>query len=396
MTIPSLSQSNLFKPLQVGNVTLNQRIAHLPTTRFRASSEHIPTDLLLKYYTDRSITPGTLLITEATLASEKVGLYANVPGIWNEQQAQAWKKVNDSIHEAGSFVSLQLWALGRAGNPKLLKEKGLDFVAPSPIYHTPESQTQAEEVGNPIREITLDEIHDLIYNQYPNAIKNAIAAGFDIIEFHSANGYLLEQFIDPSSNHRTDKYGGSIENRTRIVLEIIDNLIEQGIDAKKLAIRLSPFRNVRGHLGEKESVHPIATYGYLVSELQQRANKGHALSYISVIENAAEYGIATTDFISQIWKGPIVRAAAYSLANDFSQLVKDVDVDDRTIIGFGRYFISNPDLVDRLKHGYELTPFEAPNFYTNSNLGYNTYPFYNKTLEYDEETEKAHSGKPLA
>ncbi|KAK6198110.1 NAPDH dehydrogenase [Scheffersomyces amazonensis] len=395
MTITNLKSSNLFKPLQVGNVLLKNRVAHLPTTRARSTPEHVPTDLQLTYYTDRAVSPGTLLVTEATFVSEGLGLYANIPGIWNEKQVQAWKKITDSVHEAGSFISNQLWSLGRVGDPALLKERGLPLVGPSAIYYNERSQKAAEDAGNHIRALTEEEIHDIIYNQFPNAVKNAIKAGFDIVEIHSANGYLLEQFIQPSSNQRTDKYGGSIENRTRIVLEIIDNLLKEGIDAKKLAIRLSPFNTFQGLLSEKESVHPIASYAYLLSELQRRANDGNELAYISVVENEPT-GKANVDFFTQIWQGKILRSFAYSSSTDFTNVVKDVEANDRTIIGFGKHFIANPDLVDRLQNGYELTPFDVSTFYSSSNYGYNTYTSYNHKLDIDVEAEKTHIGKALA
>ncbi|KAK6464448.1 NAPDH dehydrogenase [Scheffersomyces coipomensis] len=395
MTIPSLKSTNLFKPLQIGNISLKHRVTHLPTTRFRATAEHVPTDLQLKYYTDRSIAPGTLLITEATFVSEKLGLYRNVPGIWNEEQTKAWKTIVDSVHEANSFISIQLWSLGRTGDPKFLKERGLDFIAPSAIYFDEASQKAAEEAGNPIRALTEDEIHDIIYNQFPNAVKNSIKAGFDIVELHSANGYLLEQFLQPTSNQRTDKYGGSIENRTRIVLEIVDNLINnEGIDPKQLAIRLSPFNTYQGSLAEKEPTHPIATYGYLVSELQQRALKGQELAYLSVVQNAG----SNVDFINQIWTGKIVKCGFYSTQDDYTNVIKDVEADDRTAIGFGKKFIANPDLVERLSNDQELNAFDASTFYGYTNYGYNTYPTLNEIgkLEIDEEAEKNHFGKALA
>ncbi|KAK6460596.1 NAPDH dehydrogenase [Scheffersomyces coipomensis] len=394
MTVPSLKSTNLFKPIQIGNITLNQRIAHLPTTRFRATAEHVPTDLMLQYYTERSIVPGTLLIGEGTIPSEKLGILPNLPGLWNEQQSKAWKIIIDSVHKNGSFISIQLGTLGRAANPAILKQRGYEYSGASVIYLDEDSKKLAEDVGNPLKELTEDEIHDIVVNQIPNSVKLSLQAGFDIVEIHASSGYLFEQFIHPSSNKRTDKYGGSIENRTRFLLEVIDNLIyNEGIDAKKLAIRLSPYNTFRGSLGENESVHPIVNYGYLVSELQQRANKGHQLGYISVVENTPER--SNTDFISQIWQGVIVKSIAFSESFDLNPVVKAVDTDDRTIIGFGRHFIANPDLIERLKNSLDLNPFDPPTFYSGTNLGYNTYSKYGQPLEIDQEAEKLHRGKSL-
>ncbi|KAK6458691.1 NAPDH dehydrogenase [Scheffersomyces xylosifermentans] len=401
MTVPDLKATNLLKPIKVGKITLQNRVVHLPTTRNRASSEHIPTDLNEQYYSDRSISPGTLLISEATLISEKQGLLPNVPGIWNKKQVNAWKKVTDGVHKKGSFITLQLGALGRAGNPASLKADGFDLTAPSPLYSTEEAKKAAEDAGNPIREFTQEEIEDLILNQYTNAAKNGIAAGFDIIEMHAASGYLLEQFINPSSNKRTDKYGGSIENRSRFVLELIDQLASV-VDAERLAIRLSPFSTFQGMLAENEEVHPIASFGYILSELQRRANEGNKLAYVSLVDSRlnADWSESPVDnsFAQQIWKGIILRGGNYTYddKNDWKAVASDVDADDRTLIGFGRHFIANPDLVERLKEGHKLNPYDRDTFYTNSNYGYNTYPTLVSKYEIDIDEESKRFGKSLS
>ena len=190
--------------------TISHRIAHLPTTRNRATKDHVPTDLMQKYYTDRAKTGG-LLVTEATLISLNQGIYPNVPGIWNNQQRDAWKKITDSVHSVGGFISVQLWALGRVGNAKLLKNHGLPLTGVSPIYEHEQAEKDAVKAENPIQELTQDEIKDIIYNQFANAAKLADEAGFDFIELHGANGYLFEQFIHPGTNKRTDKYGDQLK-----------------------------------------------------------------------------------------------------------------------------------------------------------------------------------------
>ena len=206
----TISNSNLFKPIKVGNKTIKNRIAHLPTTRNRATDDHVPTDLMKKYYTDRAKS-GSLLITEATLISLDQGVYPNVPGMWNKQQKDAWKEITDSVHSIGGTIAIQLWALGRVGNAKLLKDEGLPLTGVSPIYEHEKAEQDAIDAGNPIQELTQDQIKDIVYNQFANAVKLADEAGFDFIELHGANGYLFEQFIHPGTNKRTDKYGGSIE-----------------------------------------------------------------------------------------------------------------------------------------------------------------------------------------
>lgn len=236
--ISPLKETDLFKPIKVGQHTLTNKVTFAPTTRNRALNDHTPSDLELEYYDKRSKFPGSLLITEATFVSEQGGLYANVPGIWNDKHVNAWKRITDKVHENGSFISCQFWFLGRVADPKLLKEHGLDLVSSSALYPNDDFKKKAETAGNPVRALTEQEIHDLIYDSYTKAAKNAMAAGFDYIELHSAHGYLLDQFLQPATNERTDKYGGSVENRARFLLELIDQLITI-VGANKLAIRIS-------------------------------------------------------------------------------------------------------------------------------------------------------------
>ncbi|ABN65609.1 NAPDH dehydrogenase (old yellow enzyme) [Scheffersomyces stipitis CBS 6054] len=392
MTATSLKSTNLFKPIKVGSVTLQNRVTHLPTTRTRAFGDHTATDLQLIYYEDRSSSPGTLLVTEATLISMNQGLYPNVPGIWNKDQVKSWKKITDAVHKKRGFISVQLWAVGRVGFPDLLKAEGLPLTSPSALYESEKSKEAAEAVENPVRMLTEDEIKDIIYNQYTNAAKNAIEAGFDFLEIHAANGFLVEQFINPSSNTRTDKYGGSIENRARFALELVDHLISV-VGADKLAIRISPFNNFKGMLAENEVIHPIATFGYIVSELQRRADKGNELAYISVVDGRynsdGTEAVLNTKFIDQIWKGVILRGAKYThdYKKNWETVARDVDHDNRTLIGFGRNFIANPDLVSRLENGLELNAYDRATFYKNYNNGYNTYQFFGSSEEVDAEAE---------
>ena len=222
----------------------------------------------------------------STWNSEPAGY---VPDIWNEKHVKAWKKITDRVHENGSFISSQFWFLGRLGDPQLLKDHGLDYVALSAIYPDQDFKNKAEAAENPLRALTEEEIHELIYETYTNAAKNAIAAGFDYIELHAAHGYLLDQFLNPATNQRTDKYGGSIENRARLVLELVDHLTTI-VGASKLAIRISPWAKFQGMDAEKDSTHPITTLSYVLHELQKRADNGKGLAYVSVVEPRAQGG----------------------------------------------------------------------------------------------------------
>lgn len=302
--------------------------------------------------------------------------------------------------EASSLSNCGLWVV-LVFQASLLKAEGLPLTSSSALYESEKSKEAAEAAGNPVRALTEEEIKDLIYNQYTNAAKNAIEAGFDFLEIHGANGYLVEQFINPSSNTRTDKYGGSIENRARFVLELIDHLISV-VGADKLAIRLSPFNTFQGMLAEDEAVHPIATFGYIVSELQRRANEGKELAYINVVDGRfnpdGTESALDNKFIDQIWKGIILRGGNYTYddKNNWANVAKDVDQDDRTLIGFGRHFIANPDLVSRLENGHELNAYDRSTFYGHDNNGYNTYPFYGSSEVVDAEAESKVVPKSLA
>lgn len=304
----------------------------------------------------------------------------------------AWKKITDKVHQNGSFISNKLWALERVGDPELLKEKGLDLTSSSAIYPDENSEKFAIAAGNPIRGLTEKEIHDLIYNKFTNAAKNAITAGFGYIEIHGANGYLVDQFLQPVSNKRTDKYGGSIENRARFVLELIDHLITV-VGANKLAIRISPWTKFQGMKAEKDRI--ITTFSYLLHELQRRADEGNELAYISIVEprvegtESVEKSQQTGDntFAGQIWKGIILKSGNYTYdAPPFKTLLKDIG-DNRTLVRFARYYTSNPDLVKRLYEVWNLRPYYRDSFYTKNNWGYNTWTNYDEKVEIDKESE---------
>ena len=404
--ISSLKNTDLFKSLKVGQNTLSNKVVYPPTTRMRALEDHTPSDLELEYYGSRSKYPGSLLIAEATFVSEQAGLNGSVPstwnsepagyvpGIWNEKHVKGWKKITDRVHENDSFISSQFWFLGRVGDPQLLKDHGLDYVAPSAIYPDQDFRNKAEAAENPLRALTEEEIHELIYETYTNAAKNAIAAGFDYIELHAAHGYLLDQFLNPATNQRTDKYGGSIENRARLVLELVDHLTTI-VGASKLAIRISPWAKFQGMDAEKDSTHPTTTLSYVLHELQKRADNGKGLAYVSVVEPRAQGGddveksqqVGDNTFVGQIWKSVILKSGNYTYdAPNFKTLLNDIS-DNRTMVGFARYYTSNPDLVKRLYEGWDLTPYDRLTFYGSSNWGYNTFNSYNENREFTKDVE---------
>lgn len=392
--VESLKNTDLFKSIKVGENTLSNKVIYAPTTRFRALEDHTPSDLELEYYSKRSQFAGSLLTTEATFVSEQAGLYSNVPGIWNGKQVQAWKKITDEVHKNGSFITCQLWFLGRVGDPRLLKQRGLDFVSSSANYHNKGLKKAAESVGNPLRALTEKEVEDLIFKTYDNAARNAMAAGFDYIELHSAHGYLLDQFLQPAANTRNDKYGGSVERRAKFVLDLIDHLISI-VGAHRVAIRISPWAKFQGIKAEEDVVHPITTFSYLLHELQKRADAGKQLAYISVVEPRVqgtisvgeELQVGNNDFVGQIWKGIILKSGNYTYdAPHFKTLLNDIS-DNRTLVGFSRYYTSNPDLVKRLYEGWDLVPYDRSTFYTKDNWHYNTFTNYDEDDKFIKEDE---------
>ncbi|CAK9440106.1 uncharacterized protein LODBEIA_P42060 [Lodderomyces beijingensis] len=398
--IRALGDTKLFQPIQVGRHTLAQRIAFAPSTRRRATSNHVATDISLDYYKARAQAPGTLIITEATFASPQAGGGAHVPGIFTSQQIQAWKKITDAIRSQGSFSCVQLWHLGRVADPALLKSQGLDFVAPSAEYVSDESHRVAHAADNELRPFTTEEIEDLIHHQYPTAARNALDAGFDYVEIHSAHGYTLDQFLNPETNKRHDEYGGaSIENRTRVLLQIIDQLIPI-VGADRLAVRLSPWAKFQ----VTSAVGP-ETHAYILTELQRRADSGNQLAYVSLVEPRVQgsYDVdahtsvtQSNEFALKIWQGKVIRAGNYTYdAPQFDTLLRDLD-DDRTIIGFSRFFISNPDLVWRLKHGVALNHYQRDTFYNQDNWGYNTWNSHDEDRVWDEAHERRVFGRALA
>nr|6AGZ_A Chain A, Old Yellow Enzyme [Pichia]6AGZ_B Chain B, Old Yellow Enzyme [Pichia] len=397
-----LADTNLFKPIKVGKIELKNRLVFPPTTRFRNTSDFVATDSMLSYYSQRAENNGGLLITEATFGAPQFGLYQNGPMIYTDRQVEAWKKIVEEVHKKGSHISMQLWNLGRAADPKLLKEHGLPFLAPSALYFSEESKKAAEEAGNEVQAMTLEQIEQT-KKDYVNAAKNAIQkAGFDMVEVHSAHGYLLDQFIQTTANKRTDKYGGSIENRARLLLEVIDLVIE-AVGADHVAVRLSPYATFQGSGGVDAEVHPIAQFGYILSELERRAKEGKRLAYVSIVEPRVN-GIADApensednSWMLQIWKGVVLRSGGYLSEKGIAHLIKDVNADDRTLIGCSRYFTSNPDLPNRLRDGLPLTPYDRSRFYKIfSNDGYLTWGKYGEPEQPSDSAIALKTPQPLA
>ncbi|KAF7792772.1 hypothetical protein EIP86_003870 [Pleurotus ostreatoroseus] len=360
--------SKLFTPVQVGKSSLRHRVVLAPLTRLRADGAHVPTKLMIEYYTQRASTPGTLLITEATFIAPQAGGYANVPGIWSQAQIEAWKEIVDAVHAKGSFIYLQLWALGRAADPKVLEEEGnYPYVSASDIG-------TSKSTVSP-KPLTLAEVKEYI-QLYATAASNAVhGAGFDGVEIHGANSYLVDQFIQDVSNKRTDEYGGSIENRSRFALEVADAIVEK-IGAERTAIRLSPWGTV-GDMGMKD---PIPQFSHVVSEL---ARRHPSFAYVHVVEPRVngyqDIEIPegqSNDFIRDIWRPrPLISAGGYD--RETALKVAETKGD---LIAFGRLFISNPDLPLRLLKDIPVHKGDRNKYYTHGTDGYTDYPFAEEQL----------------
>ncbi|KAJ7131359.1 NADH:flavin oxidoreductase/NADH oxidase [Mycena epipterygia] len=375
-----MTPSKLFQPIQLGNVFLKHRIVMAPLTRFRADEQHVPLPHVREYYEQRASVPGTLLITEATYIAPRAGGYNHVPGIWSEAQIATWKQITDAVHAKGSFIYLQLWALGRAARPAELKaeDPSFPYVSASDI---PLRERPASDI--PPRPLTVAEIQEYT-KLYATAASNAVhKAGFDGVEVHSANGYLLDQFLQDVSNNRTDDYGGSPENRSRFTLEVVDAVVA-AVGPKKTGIRISPW-NTYQDMGMED---PKPTFIYLVSQL---AEQHPELAYIHVSEPRIDATTLrdvvpegwTNDIFRDIWVSPqsnrrFISAGGYTrdLALEFADNKDD-------IIAFGRRFISNPDLPDRLLHNIPLNDYDRKRFYgpsTTDPKGFTDYPFASDSI----------------
>ncbi|KZT57421.1 FMN-linked oxidoreductase [Calocera cornea HHB12733] len=366
----SLATTALFTPLRVGTMQLQHRIAMAPLTRNRAHDDHTHSELAIEYYVQRGSFEGTLLITEATFIAEEAGGFTNVPGIYTQKQIDAWKKITDAVHAKGSYMYLQLWALGRAADPEVLKEYGAEVVSSSdvPIKGRP----------NP-HPLTKEEIKKFV-GHYATAATNAVAAGFDGVEIHGANGYLVDQFTQDTCNNRTDEYGGSIENRCRFGLEVAAAVCS-AIGQERTAIRLSPWSQFQ----DMRMADPIPTFSYLVSELKSRFPD---FAYIHVTEPRVQGNVDRTapksesnDFLRKIWAPKVF----LDCGGFTDKLEEDVVPRMGDVIVYGRYFISNPDLPLRLKKGIPFVPWDRETWYLHGPTGSKGYTDYPTA----EEAEKA-------
>ncbi|WP_334161839.1 alkene reductase [Achromobacter insolitus] len=346
--------SQLFEPLRAGDLTLRNRIVMAPLTRMHASPGRVPNDLMVEYYTQRA--GAGMILTEATAVTPQGVGYADTPGLWTTEQVQGWRKVTSSVHQAGGLIVAQLWHVGRISDPMFLNgdlpvapsaiaAKGhVSHVRPERPYVTPRALETAELAG--------------VVEAYRHGAKMAMEAGFDGVEVHAANGYLLDQFLQDSTNRRTDAYGGSLENRARLLLEVVDACVSVW-GAGRVGVHLSP----RGEIHSMGDSDPAATFGYVARELGKRG-----IAFLCVREYEAADSL-----------GPMLKAefggtyiANEGFARDSAEAA--IAAGRADAVAFGVQYIANPDLARR----FELkAPLNRPNpatFYAPGPGGYTDYP----------------------
>jgi 2,4-dienoyl-CoA reductase-like NADH-dependent reductase (Old Yellow Enzyme family) len=347
--------TTLFDPLKVGALQLPNRIVMAPLTRSRAIGEgRVPNALMAEYYTQRA--SAGLILSEATAVTPMGVGYANTPGIWSDEQVEGWKQVTAAVHQAGGRIFLQLWHVGRISDPIFLD--GQAPVAPSAI--APKGHVSLVRPQRPYttpRPLELDEIAGVVA-AYRKGAENAKKAGFDGVEIHGANGYLLDQFLQDSTNQRTDIYGGSIENRARLMLEVTDACIEVW-GAGRVGMHLAPRRDVHD-MGDST---PAETFGYVARELGKRG-----IAFICAREALGEGRLGP---MLKKEFGGIYIANEKMTRESAEQLLTSGEAD---AVAFGQWFIANPDLPKRLKLGAPLNPARAEMFYAPSAEGYTDYP----------------------
>jgi N-ethylmaleimide reductase len=354
---------NLFSPVKVGSYTLPNRMVMAPMTRLRAI-DSVPQPLMATYYAQR-VSAG-LIVTECTMVSPLSLGYMNCPGIYSSEQVAGWREVTEAVHAKGGRIFLQLWHSGRVSHPSLLG--GELPVAPSAVaavgeLHTPDGKRPMEAP----RALETHEISEIV-EQFRKGAENALAAGFDGVELHGAFGYLIDQFLQDGSNQRTDEYGGSIEKRSRFLLEVVE-AVSSVWGADRVGIKLSPSNTFYGMFDS----NPKATFGYVIDALNR-----FGLGYLHLME-PNEVDLATRDVLQSvtslfrpIFKGTLITNGGYDQEKGNAILASG----DADLVSFGKLFIANPDLPKRFELKAPLNAPDPKTFYAPDEKGYTDYPFF--------------------
>jgi N-ethylmaleimide reductase len=360
-----MSTNDLFSAVTVGDMTLKNRMVMAPMTRNRAASGNVPQAMNAEYYRQRA--SAGLIITEASqVSAEGVG-YPRTPGIYNDEQTAGWQKVTEAVHGEGGRIYIQLWYCGRISHPDLLPD-GQTPVAPSALK--PEGEAVTFEGMKAFVEphaLETDEIQAIIA-QYRNAAEKAKAAGFDGVEIHAANGYLIDQFLRDSSNQRSDEYGGNVENRLRFLNQVLDAVCEVW-HSNQVGIRLSP-ENSFNSMTDSE---PQAHFEYFVTQLQPRG-----LAYLHILEGDMINGQRNVDYraLRDAYNGIYIANNGYDKERAQTALANN----DCDLIAFGTPFLANPDLVYRYQNDLPLNTADQVTFYGGDEAGYTDYPYAEKKV----------------
>ncbi len=349
---------DLFDPLQAGDLSLPNRVVLAPLTRTRAGAGRVPTALNADYYAQRA--SAGLILSEATSVDPMGVGYPDTPGIWSDAQVAGWQTVTRAVHAGGGRIMMQLWHVGRVSHPDHLD--GRLPVAPSAI--APDGHVSLLRPQRPYvtpRALEASEIPAIV-EAYRKGAENAKRAGFDGVEIHGANGYLLDQFLQDASNRRTDRYGGSIENRARLLLEVTDAAISVW-GAGRVGVHLAP----RGDAHSMGDSDPLATFGYVAKELGRRG-----IAFIFARESLGEKRIGPE--LKRLFGGVLIANEGF----DRESAQRVLDAGEADAVSFGKLYISNPDLPRRLLLGAPLNPFHPETFYgygqPDARLGYTDYP----------------------
>ncbi|MHB8252528.1 MAG: alkene reductase [Acidiferrobacter sp.] len=357
-----IAKPDLFTPVTVGDLTLSNRVVMAPLTRNRAGVGLVPGDMNVEYYRQRA--SAGLIISEASqVAPEGLG-YPNTPGIYSDAQVAGWRRVTDAVHARGGHIFLQLWHVGRISHPSLQPDGQLP-VAPSAVRPAGQAATYQgmQDFVTP-RALAVSELPGILA-QYRNAAEKAKVAGFDGVEIHNANGYLLDQFLRDGSNHRTDAYGGSIENRMRFPLAVLETVLDVW-PAGRVGVRLSP----SGTMNDMSDSHPRETFTAMVKALEP-----YHLAYLHIMEAMDGDIRHGTDaipigYFRSFYKGCLMVNAEY----DGAKARAVITAGDADLVAFGRSFIANPDLPERLRRGAVLNEPKPQFFYGGGSEGYTDYP----------------------
>ncbi|KAM0486368.1 hypothetical protein ACHAPX_001074 [Trichoderma viride] len=351
--------TKLFEPIRVGGMELLNRIVLAPLTRFRNDDDHVPLPFVKEYYAQRASTPGSLLISEATLISPRAGGLPNVPGIYTDQQISGWKEVTDAVHAKGSYIYMQLWSLGRVARSTAVRQQSAISSSTTPLNTEPSTP----------RKLTESEIGTYTA-EYAQAARNAMAAGFDGVEIHGASGYMLDE---PTQDGKPiDSWGGSVEDRACFAIKVA-RAVSDAIGADRTAVRFGTLIARQG----MQMAHSLPQFGRLAQELRLLK-----LAYVHLVESRLESDahIEVTnqlDFFFEAYQdaSPVVVAGGYGPAST-AEAVDSQYSDHDVLIAFGRPYISNPDLPFRIKENLPLTPYNHEVFYTPKNpKGYVDYDF---------------------